>query len=161
MLKSRDRILTTHVGSLPRNETLTNLLIRREDGEAVDKKDMAAEMDKAVAEVVKKQIECGIDIGNDGEQQRVAFQTYMAQRMTGYGGESKRKIGKDFAEFPELVAGFLRRFPTRSKISNGPQAIAEISYPSTAEIAEESGGQQLFRALHDGALTRHRLDDAA
>jgi len=137
MLKSRDRILTTHVGSLPRNETLTNLLIRREDGEAVDKKVMAAEMDKAVAEVVKKQIECGIDIGNDGEQQRVAFQTYMAQRMTGYGGESRRKIGKDFAEFPELVAGFLRRFPTRSKISNGPQAIAEISYPSTAEIDEE------------------------
>ena len=45
MLKSRDRILTTHVGSLPRNETLTNLLIRREDGEAVDKKAMAAEMD--------------------------------------------------------------------------------------------------------------------
>jgi 5-methyltetrahydropteroyltriglutamate--homocysteine methyltransferase len=86
---------------------------------------------------VKKQIECGIDIGNDGEQQRVAFQTYMAQRMTGYGGESRRKIGKDFAEFPELVAGFLRRFPTRSKISNGPQAIAEISYPSTAEIDEE------------------------
>src|SRR5690606_25172340 len=114
-----------------------NLLIRREDGEAVDKKTMAAEMDKAVAEVVKKQIECGIDIGNDGEQQRVAFQTYMAQRMTGYGGESKRKVGKDFAEFPELVAGFLRRFPARSKISNGPQAIAEISYPSTADIDEE------------------------
>ena len=86
---------------------------------------------------MKKQIECGIDIGNDGEQQRVAFQTYMAQRMTGYGGESRRKVGKDFAEFPELVAGFLRRFPTRSKISNGPQAVAEISYPSTAEIDEE------------------------
>jgi 5-methyltetrahydropteroyltriglutamate--homocysteine methyltransferase len=137
MLKSRDRILTTHVGSLPRNDTLTDLLIRREDGEKIDPKLMAAEMDKAVAEVVKKQLECGIDIGNDGEQQRVAFQTYMAQRMTGYGGESRRKVGKDFAEFPDLVASFLRRFPKRSKISNAPQAVAEISYPSTAAIEEE------------------------
>jgi 5-methyltetrahydropteroyltriglutamate--homocysteine methyltransferase len=137
MHKSNDRILTTHVGSLPRNETLTDLLIRREDGEAIDKKLMAAEMDKAVTEVVKKQAECGIDIGNDGEQQRVGFQTYMAQRLTGYGGESKRKIGKDFAEFPELVATFMRRFPKRGKISNAPQAIAEISYPDTSGIKEE------------------------
>jgi 5-methyltetrahydropteroyltriglutamate--homocysteine methyltransferase len=137
MHKSNNRILTTHVGSLPRNETLTDLLIRREDGEAIDKKVMASEMDKAVTEVVKKQAECGIDIGNDGEQQRVGFQTYMAQRLTGYGGESKRKIGKDFAEFPELVETFLRRFPKRGKISNAPKAIAEISYPDTSGIKEE------------------------
>jgi 5-methyltetrahydropteroyltriglutamate--homocysteine methyltransferase len=137
MHKSDDRILTTHVGSLPRNEILTDLLIRREDGEAIDKNLMAAEMDKAVTEVVKKQAECGIDIGNDGEQQRVGFQTYMAQRLTGYGGESKRKIGKDFAEFPELVETFLRRFPKRGKISNAPQAIEEISYPDTSGIKEE------------------------
>ena len=137
MHKSRDRILTTHVGSLPRNETLTDLLIRREDGEAIDKKVMADEMDKAVAEVVKKQAECGIDISNDGEQQRVAFQTYMAQRMTGYAGESRRKVGKDFAEFPELVASFGRRFPKRAKISNAPEAVAEISYPDTAAIEAE------------------------
>ena len=137
MFKSRDRILTTHVGSLPRNDTLTDFLIRREDGEAIDKKLMADEMDKAVAEVVKKQIECGIDIGNDGEQQRVGFQTYMAQRLTGYGGESRRKIGKDFAEFPELVTTFMRRFPKRGKISNAPQAVAEISYPDTSAIKIE------------------------
>jgi 5-methyltetrahydropteroyltriglutamate--homocysteine methyltransferase len=148
MHKSRDRILTTHVGSLPRNETLTDLLIRREDGEAVDKKVMAAEMDKAVAEVVKKQVECGIDIGNDGEQQRVAFQTYMAQRMTGYGGESRRKAGKDFVEFPELVASFSRRFPKRSKISNAPQAVSEISYPDTAAIDEELARVNKQVAVH-------------
>jgi len=148
MQKSRERILTTHVGSLPRNETLTDLLIRREDGEAVDKKVMAEEMDKAVAEVVKKQAECGIDIGNDGEQQRVAFQTYMAQRMTGYAGESRRKVGKDFAEFPELVASFVRRFPKRAKISNAPQAVGEIAYPDTAAIEEELGRVKMQVAAH-------------
>jgi 5-methyltetrahydropteroyltriglutamate--homocysteine methyltransferase len=137
MHRSLDRILTTHVGSLPRNETLTDLLIKREAGEPIDPAAMAAEMDKAVAKVVRKQVECGIDIGNDGEQQRVAFQTYMAQRMTGYGGESRRKAGKDFVEFPDLVASFGRRFPKRAKISNAPQAVGEISYPDTKAIEQE------------------------
>ena len=84
MLTSRDRILTTHVGSLPRNDTITELLIKREAGEAIDAKKMSDELDRAVADVVKRQKDSGIDIGNDGEQQRVAFQTYMAARMTGY-----------------------------------------------------------------------------
>ena len=55
MLTSRDRILTTHVGSLPRNETITELLIKREAGEAIDPKKMADELDRAVADVVKRQ----------------------------------------------------------------------------------------------------------
>src|ERR1043165_7638441 len=94
MLLSRDRILTTHVGSLPRNDTITELLIKREAGEKIDAERMSDELDRAVADAVKRQKDAGIDIGNDGEQQRVAFQTYMAARMTGYGGESKRRIGK-------------------------------------------------------------------
>ena len=83
MITSRDRILTTHVGSLPRNEKLSDLLIRREAGETFDAAEMTAEMDKAVRHVVEQQKEAGIDIGNDGEQQRVGFQTYVPQRMTG------------------------------------------------------------------------------
>ncbi len=137
MKTSRDRILTTHVGSLPRNEVLTDLLIRREAGEKIDAGTMGAEMDKAVAEVIAQQVKAGIDIGNDGEQQRVAFQTYMAQRMSGYGGESRRRAGKDFMEHPDLVATFVRRFPQRAKISNAPQAVAEIKYNDTSAIKDE------------------------
>jgi 5-methyltetrahydropteroyltriglutamate--homocysteine methyltransferase len=137
MLFSRDRILTTHVGSLPRNETLTDLLIKREAGETIDAGRMAGEMDKAVADVVQRQKDAGIDIGNDGEQQRVGFQTYMAQRMSGYGGESKRRVGKDFTEHPDLVASFGRRFVHRAKISNAPQAIAEVKYTDLGPIKEE------------------------
>src|SRR5438874_13418985 len=137
MLTSRDRILTTHVGSLPRNDTITELLIKREAGEAIDQKKMSDELDRAVAEVVKRQKDAGIDIGNDGEQQRVAFQTYMAARMTGYGGESKRRVGKDFIEHPDLVATFGRRFVHRAKISNAPQAIAEVKYTDTGPIGRE------------------------
>ena len=98
---------------------------------------MSDELDRAVAEVVKRQKEAGIDIGNDGEQQRVAFQTYMAARMSGYGGESKRRVGKDFVEHPDLVATFGRRFVHRAKISNAPQAIADVKYTDMAPITDE------------------------
>ena len=137
MIHSRDRILTTHVGSLPRNAVLTDLLIRREAGEAIAPATMAAEMDRAVKSVVEAQLAAGIDIGNDGEQQRVGFQTYMPTRMAGFGGQSKRKVGKDFQEVPELVEQFLHRFPKRAKISNAPQAIAEVRYLSTKDIEDE------------------------
>jgi 5-methyltetrahydropteroyltriglutamate--homocysteine methyltransferase len=137
MISSRDRILTTHVGSLPRNDVLTDLLIRREAGETIDPAQMGAEMDRAVKSVVDAQLAAGIDIGNDGEQQRVGFQTYIPARMSGFGGESKRKVGKDFQEVPELIEMFLRRFPKRAKISNAPQAIGEVRYLDTKDIEDE------------------------
>ena len=137
MIHSRDRILTTHVGSLPRNDVLTDLLIRREAGETIDPATMATEMDRAVRSTVQAQVTAGIDIGNDGEQQRVGFQTYIPERMSGFGGESKRKVGKDFQEVPELIEQFLRSFPKRSKISNAPQAIGEVRYLDTKDIDTE------------------------
>ena len=137
MLGSHDRIVTTHVGSLPRDKVLTDLLIRRQAGEAIDAGVMAETMDRAVAASVAAQVAVGIDIGNDGEQQRVGFQTYIPERMAGFGGESKRKVGRDFAEVPELIEMFLRRFPSRSKISNAPQAIGAVSYRDSQGIEDE------------------------
>jgi 5-methyltetrahydropteroyltriglutamate--homocysteine methyltransferase len=137
MITSRDRILTTHVGSLPRNEKLSNLLVRREAGESFDPSEMAAEMDQAVNHVVEQQRKAGIDIGNDGEQQRVGFQTYVPQRMTGFGGVSKRRRGREFEEFPELVALLTRRFPQVSKQQNAPEARGEIHYRDTKDIEAE------------------------
>jgi 5-methyltetrahydropteroyltriglutamate--homocysteine methyltransferase len=103
MVKSQDRILVTHVGSLPRSNELSDLLIRREEGETIDEERLRHAMDYAVRDVVAKQALAGIDVGNDGEQQRVGFQTYVAQRMYGFGGESTRRRGRDYEEFPELV----------------------------------------------------------
>jgi 5-methyltetrahydropteroyltriglutamate--homocysteine methyltransferase len=139
MITSRDRILTTHVGSLPRSEALSDLLIKREAGEACDKAAFEAEMDKAVAHVVGRQKAAGIDIGNDGEQQRVGFQTYVPARMAGFGGVSKRRRGREFEEFPELVSYLLRRFPHTSRQQNAPECQGELKYldiaPLEAEIA--------------------------
>ncbi len=137
MLLSRNRILTTHVGSLPRSKSLTDLLIRRENGETISETALAAEQDRSVSEVVARQIQAGIEIGNDGEQQRVGFQTYIPERMSGFGGVSKREIARDFAETPELIAMFLQRFPHRSKITSTPQAVAELKYKDKTQIEDE------------------------
>jgi len=137
MLLSRDRILTTHVGSLPRSEALSELLVRREAGESYDRAQLDAAMDEAVRNVVAKQKEAGIDVGNDGEQQRVGFQTYVPQRMTGFDGVSKRRRGREFEEFPELIKYLTHRFPAVSKQQNAPQAVGELHYRDTAQIEAE------------------------
>ena len=130
-------ILTTHVGILRVNETVSDLLVRSEDGEAIDKVQLAREMELAVHRVVDKQAAAGIDIANDGEQQRVGFQTYVPQRMSGFAGESKRRRGRAFEEFPELVTLLMQRFPKRSRMQNAPEAQAELHYLDTAPIQQE------------------------
>jgi 5-methyltetrahydropteroyltriglutamate--homocysteine methyltransferase len=137
MVVSRERILTTHVGSLPRSETLSELLIQREEGAAVDPQQLSEEMDTAVRHIIAKQAEAGIDIANDGEQQRVGFQTYIPQRMSGFAGQSKRRRGRDYETFPELVETLMRRFPKRSRMQNAPEAQGEVHYLDTAPLELE------------------------
>jgi 5-methyltetrahydropteroyltriglutamate--homocysteine methyltransferase len=137
MILSRDRILATHVGSLPRSEALSEMLIDREEGRLSDERTLADEMDRAVRHVIQKQAEAGIDIGNDGEQQRVGFQTYVPRRMSGFAGESKRRVGRDFVSFPALIEDFQRRFPKRSRMQNAPEAQAEIHYLDSSAITTE------------------------
>src|SRR5215475_12640042 len=141
MIFSRNRILTTHVGSLPRNETLSDLLMAQEEGKNYDPAELASQMDQAVRHVVAKQIEAGIDIGNDGEQRRISFQTYVPQRMTGFAGVSKRRRGREFEEFPELTSYLMRRFPNPPKSQQGaPEAQADIKYRDLKPITDETAG---------------------
>ena len=137
MMISRERILATHVGSLPRDADLSELLVKREEGGTVDRAQLGQAMDRGVRYVVGKQMEAGIDIGNDGEQQRVGFQTYVAQRMSGFAGESKRRRSRDYEEFPELVEVLMQRFPKRSRMQNAPEARSDLRYAGTETINEE------------------------
>jgi len=165
---SKDRILTTHVGSLPRNDKLSDLLLKQEAGEKFDAAEMAAELDKAVKHVVDKQVAAGIDIGNDGEQQRVGFQTYVPQRMAGFAGVSKRRRGREFEEFPDLVEQLKRRFPHVSKQQNAPECQAELKYldlkPIENEIArfkkisEGKFAEQFMTAPSPGIISSTMLD---
>lgn len=149
MRRSSERILTTHVGSLPRNERLSQLLIAEERGDAVDKALLAAEVRTAVCDVVGRQVAAGIDVINDGEQPRVGFQTYVPQRMRGFGGSSKRPRPLDYIDFPEYAKSVGRRFPQRSKVGDAPMALSAVSYadlgPAEAEcdaFAEAAAGWQ-------------------
>src|SRR2546430_14046836 len=104
MRRSEDRILTTHVGSLPRAPALSDLLIRDEAGEKIDRAELKRLGEQAVRHVVQQQAICGVDGINDGEQPRGGFQTYVAQRMKGFGGESRRPRSRDSTDFPGFAA---------------------------------------------------------
>ena len=100
MQHSRDRILTTHTGSLPRPRALSELLVKQEKGKPVDADELARRIDEGVAQAVKGQIDAGLDVINDGEAPRVGFSTYVVERMSGFGGEQRRKTALDMQRFP-------------------------------------------------------------
>ena len=137
MLHSTDRVLTTHVGSLPRNEMLTRLLIDQEAGGSV-KAALAREAEAATARVIDAQVKAGIDIGNDGEQSRVAFQTYVPRCMCGFGGESKRPPSRDQEMFPSWTQQLATRFPHSARMMNPPSAVSEVAYINDAPIREDA-----------------------
>jgi 5-methyltetrahydropteroyltriglutamate--homocysteine methyltransferase len=96
-------IATTHVGSMPRGENLTPLLIARDRGEAYDAAEFDAKVSAAVKEAVRHQVECGVDIVSDGEIGKIGYSTYMIERLSGFGGHVDRKSALDLAEHPALV----------------------------------------------------------
>jgi 5-methyltetrahydropteroyltriglutamate--homocysteine methyltransferase len=127
MKRSDSRILTTHAGSLPRPEALNALHVRRSRGEPVDADELARLARAATAAVVARQIEAGIDVGNDGEQARGSFFTHVAERMTGFGGASRRPLMRDLAAFPSFVRLKAPEF-ARDLVSlmSAPQAIGPV-----------------------------------
>jgi 5-methyltetrahydropteroyltriglutamate--homocysteine methyltransferase len=128
MLRSDERILTTHCGSLPRPPHLSDLLLRQEAGEEIDEALLRRESAAAVADVLARQLDAGIDIVSDGEQPRVGFSMYVPQRMTGFGGESIRPTPLDHDEFPLFAALRQARAGRRNRIGNPPNAIGPVQY---------------------------------
>ena len=100
MKLSKDRILTTHVGSLPRSEEVFKLVFAKEDGKNLDKKEYDEVIAEAVKTVVKKQEEVGVDVVSDGEQSKISYATYIKDRLNGFEGDSPRQTPKDLEEFP-------------------------------------------------------------
>ena len=99
------RILTTHVGSLPRSKAVTDLVFEHENGEITDWDTFNQVIGDAVADVVRKQVNAGIDLVSDGEMSKISYATYIKDRITGFEGDSPRTPPSDLEEFP----GFLER----------------------------------------------------
>jgi len=108
-MRSRERILTTHTGSLPRTRKLVELLLANEKNPGRRHDELMAGVREAVADVVWKQVECGLDIINDGEQGRTDYTVHVLGRLSGFEGESAPPMGTGEPEFPEL-AEILKQF---------------------------------------------------
>ena len=137
MRRSDERILTTHVGSIPRPAALRELMVRQDRGEAVDEAALARESEAAVRMVVARQLEVGVDVANDGEQPRAGFSTYVARRMRGFGGASRRLPSRDLRDFPDYAELLAHRRRDAARIVDAPQAVAEVRYEDLSEAARE------------------------
>ena len=138
MLTSESRILVTHAGSLPRPKALAELHGRRSRGEVVDDGELTAAIAEATAASIAAQRDVGIDIGNDGEQARESFVTYVQHRMTGFGDSSHRALMRDLADHPDYLELAAPRYARMEvNLMAAPAAIAPIEYKDTKEIAAE------------------------
>src|ERR1700684_1826894 len=139
MQRSNDRILTTHTGSLPRPPALTKLYAMRSRGESVDSAEIDQAGHAALQEIVPKQIEAGIDIGNNGEQQREGFFLHVRHRMTGFGGSWKRWPRADVEGYPVFKRSLEQQNAGKEMVSNfaPPKVIGEINYIGAAEASRE------------------------
>jgi len=117
-----DRILTTHTGSLPRTPKVVELLLAEDKHPGARSAELRQAVREAVEHVVAKQVECGLDIINDGEQARTDYTVHVMQRLTGYDGPSAPPMGTGDEEFPEL-AQLLKQFASpfqHRPACNGP-----------------------------------------
>jgi 5-methyltetrahydropteroyltriglutamate--homocysteine methyltransferase len=135
---SEGRFLTTHAGSLPRPRALAELHGRRSRGEPVDAEEFRRAVEEATASCIAAQQEAGIDVGNDGEQARESFFTYVQHRLTGFGGTSSRPVMRDLLEHPDVVELMApRRARTQVDLLHAPAAIGEVTYRDTGEVEAE------------------------
>jgi 5-methyltetrahydropteroyltriglutamate--homocysteine methyltransferase len=140
MKRSEGRILTTHTGSLPRPRELTRLYALRSGGGAVDEGEIERAGRKAVRAVVRKQHEVGIDIGNNGEQQRDSFFLYLKARLSGLGGTWERPSRADVDRYPEFKRMWTEQHASKTQVSalgGLPKAVGEIRYLDNRAINDE------------------------
>jgi 5-methyltetrahydropteroyltriglutamate--homocysteine methyltransferase len=126
--RSTERFLTTHTGSLPRPEDLIRAMFAREEGVPVDAAALAARIRSSVAEVVRKQVEAGIDVVDDGEMSKPSYATYPKDRLTGFAGASHPLQYQDLVDFPGMarrVFGDPGRARRRTPACTGPIALRD------------------------------------
>jgi 5-methyltetrahydropteroyltriglutamate--homocysteine methyltransferase len=123
-----ERILTTHVGSLPRGQAVVDLLMKKELAEAFDREEFDRSMAEAVNEVVRRQVAAGIDLVSDGETSKISYATYVKDRLSGFGGDNERQIARDlqpYAEFRSRMAVFAGKQSFKRCSCLGPIAVIE------------------------------------
>ena len=134
MKTSTDRILTTHVGSLPRSEAVVALLEARENRAPFDAAAFDREMRQAVADIVTRQVELGIDIVSDGETSKISYATYVRERLDGFSEEGSTEMPKphlDVRPFPELQR--------KMALLTGPRRFKRVSCIGPVKLRDRAG----------------------
>src|SRR5690242_7737647 len=137
MKTSQDRILTTHVGSLPRPPELRRMLVRKDQGETYDKEELARLVRQAVLDIVRRQAEAGVDFVNDGEMSKPGYSTYVADRLSGFAGHEPAKPRLDTRDHPNFMAAYERMTGAnvaRRSVCVGPIAVRDRE-PLNQDIA--------------------------
>ncbi len=156
------KILTTHVGSLPRSQRTVDFIFARERGEPVDRAAFDACMAEECAETVRRQVEAGIDIVSDGETSKISYATYVKDRYTGFSGDSPRNPPADLKQFPTFLERLAKEGGTPQyarPCCTGPVATkddtdlkADIAN-LTAGIAAHGAGRGFMNAASPGVIS--------
>jgi 5-methyltetrahydropteroyltriglutamate--homocysteine methyltransferase len=146
--RSLERIVTTHTGSLARPPQLLQMLLARDEGQAVDPEVFDATVRQAVTQTVQRQVEIGLTVINDGEQSKISFATYIRERLHGFGGaDEPRPVSLEAREFPEYAAR--RATPYRRPACNAPVAWKDFSAveKDIANLQAATAGLQVEEAF--------------
>lgn len=129
------QVKTTHVGSLPRTQDVVDFIFARENEETFDQVEFDTCMTNAVSEIVRKQVEAGIDIVSDGETSKISYATYVKDRYTGFGGDSPRNAPADLKMFP----GFLQRLSDDGGTPQyaRPMCVGEVKSKGQGELEKD------------------------
>jgi 5-methyltetrahydropteroyltriglutamate--homocysteine methyltransferase len=140
------KILTTHVGSLPRTQEVVDFIFAREKEQPYDQAAFDACMTSAVSETVRRQVEAGVDIVSDGETSKISYATYVKDRYTGFNGDSPRNAPADLKQFPT----FLQRLaddggtPTYAR----PMCVGEVKSKGQGELEKDIANLKSAMAEH-------------
>ncbi len=151
MHQSTQRILTTHTGSLPRPAELVSLYARRSKGESVDESQIVEQGRAAMQQSMRQQIDSGIDIINNGEQQREGFFLYVQRKMSGFGGAWKRWSRADVEKYPGFKHLLEQQSQGKTAVSNfaPPKVVGEVRYLDPASAADEARDFKSALAGHE------------
>jgi 5-methyltetrahydropteroyltriglutamate--homocysteine methyltransferase len=161
MKRSTERFLTTHTGSLPRPDDLIRMMFAKEEGIPVERASLDGRIRSAVAEVVRKQVDSGVDIVNDGEMSKPSYATYIKDRLDGFGGESSTFKYRDLDDFPVLarkVFGDPGRSRRKTPACTGPISVrdaraAEIDTENLKQaVAATEAGDGFMSAASPGVI---------
>ena len=160
--RSIDRFLTTHTGSLPRPADLIRMMFAKEEGVPVDPAALGARIRSAVAEVVGKQAQAGVDVVNDGEMSKPSYATYVKDRLNGFGGASHPLQYRDLVDFPEMakrVFGDPGRSRRRTPACDAPISVRDPGAAQTdaanlkAAVTAVTGERAFMSAASPGVIS--------